>query len=157
MKKLNITKERFEKSRYFQRKYGKLEYVSESGNLYKTNKGKVLKFNESLDGGTDGYVATAKESKDSIENKSWFLAFYMCWPDTSEKPQDCAMFLTREEAIDWVITNFVEPVAKDMELEDDPEVSPDAIRRKLEERDWAWLDYDNTVFVKEIKFGDPKF
>lgn len=44
MKKLNITKERFEKSRYFQRKYGKLEYVSESGNLYKTNKGRILKF-----------------------------------------------------------------------------------------------------------------
>ena len=44
MKKLNITKERFEKSRYFQKKYGKLEYVSESGNLYKTNLGTVLKF-----------------------------------------------------------------------------------------------------------------
>jgi hypothetical protein len=47
MKKLKITKERFEKSRYFQKKYGKLEYVSESGRLFKTNKGKVLKFNES--------------------------------------------------------------------------------------------------------------
>lgn len=46
MKKLNITKERFEKSRYFQNKYGKLKYVSESGRLFKTNKGKVLKFNE---------------------------------------------------------------------------------------------------------------
>lgn len=46
MKKLNITKERFEKSRYFQKKYGKLEYVSESGNLYKTDKGKVLKFSK---------------------------------------------------------------------------------------------------------------
>ena len=39
MKKLNITKERFEKSRYFTRKYGTLEYVSESGRLYKTSKG----------------------------------------------------------------------------------------------------------------------
>ena len=44
MKKLNITKEQFNKSEYFQKKYGKLEYVSESGNLYKTNKGKILKF-----------------------------------------------------------------------------------------------------------------
>ena len=44
MKKLNITKERFEKSRYFTNKYGKLEYISESGNLYKTSRGKVLKF-----------------------------------------------------------------------------------------------------------------
>jgi hypothetical protein len=48
MKKLNITKERFEKSRYFQKKYGKLKYVSESGKLFKTSKGKVLKFNESV-------------------------------------------------------------------------------------------------------------
>ena len=46
MKKLNITKERFEKSNYFKRKYGKLEYVSESGKLFKTNKGKVLMFKE---------------------------------------------------------------------------------------------------------------
>lgn len=44
MRKLNITKERYEKSRYFNKKYGKLEYVSESGDVYKTDKGKVLKF-----------------------------------------------------------------------------------------------------------------
>ena len=44
LKKLNITKERFEKSRYFQKKYGTLKYVSESGKLFKTNKGKILKF-----------------------------------------------------------------------------------------------------------------
>ena len=49
MRKLNITKEQFEKSRYFQRKYGNLEYVSESGKLFKTNKGKVLMFKESTD------------------------------------------------------------------------------------------------------------
>lgn len=48
MKKLNITKEQFNRSRYFQRKYGKLEYVSESGKLFKTNKGNVLKFNENI-------------------------------------------------------------------------------------------------------------
>jgi len=44
MKKLNITKEQFNKSRYFKNKYGTLEYVSESGKLFKTNKGKVLTF-----------------------------------------------------------------------------------------------------------------
>ena len=44
MKKLNITKEAFEKSNYFKNKYGKLEYVSESGKLFKTNKGKILMF-----------------------------------------------------------------------------------------------------------------
>ena len=49
MKKLNITKERFEKSRYFTNKYGKLEYVSENGKVFKTNKGKVLMFKESYE------------------------------------------------------------------------------------------------------------
>ena len=48
MKKLNITKEQFNRSNYFQKKYGKLEYVSESGRLFKTSKGKVLKFNEAV-------------------------------------------------------------------------------------------------------------
>lgn len=46
MKRLNITKERFEKSRYFTRKYGTLEYVSESGKVYKTSKGNLIRFNE---------------------------------------------------------------------------------------------------------------
>lgn len=47
MKKLNITKEAFEKSNYFKNKYGELEYVSESGKVYKTDKGKILMFKES--------------------------------------------------------------------------------------------------------------
>ena len=49
MKKLNITKEQFNRSRYFKDKYGELEYVSESGRLFKTDKGKVLRFKESDD------------------------------------------------------------------------------------------------------------
>ena len=56
MKKLNITKEQFNRSRYFQKKYGTLEYVSESGKVYKTSKGRVLKFNESVDVPTTLYV-----------------------------------------------------------------------------------------------------
>lgn len=48
MKKLNITREGFEKSKYLQNKYGKLEYVSESGNLYKTETGNILKFKEKV-------------------------------------------------------------------------------------------------------------
>lgn len=48
MKKLNITKEHFENSRYFTKKYGTLEYVSESGKVFKTSKGKLLKFSESM-------------------------------------------------------------------------------------------------------------
>ena len=47
MKKLNITKDAFEKSKYFKNKYGELEYVSESGKVFKTEKGKILKFKES--------------------------------------------------------------------------------------------------------------
>lgn len=47
MKKLNITKKKFNESRYFQTKYGKLEYVSESGRVYKTSKGHVISFKES--------------------------------------------------------------------------------------------------------------
>ena len=49
MKKLNITKKQFGESKYFTDKYGKLEYVSESGQFYKTTKGEVLKFKESKD------------------------------------------------------------------------------------------------------------
>ena len=48
MKKLNITKKQFKESQYFTNKYGNLAYVSESGNLYKTDKGNVLKFKESV-------------------------------------------------------------------------------------------------------------
>ena len=48
MKKLNITKKKFSESKYFQTKYGKLKYISESGNVYKTDKGNVLIFNEEM-------------------------------------------------------------------------------------------------------------
>ena len=64
MKKLNITKEQFEKSRYFKNKYGKLEYVSESGKVFKTDKGKVLMFKESYDRGVSR--KTLKELKSAI-------------------------------------------------------------------------------------------
>ena len=70
MKKLNITKEAFEKSRYFTRKYGKLEYVSESGKLFKTNKGKVLMFKETYDfrNGTDEGKMLDEKLKEALEN-----------------------------------------------------------------------------------------
>lgn len=54
MRKLNITKDQFNESKYLQDKYGKLEYVSESGKLFKTDKGRVLKF--------------TKESADDLDN-----------------------------------------------------------------------------------------
>lgn len=55
MKKLNITKEQFNRSRYFKNKYGTLKYVSESGKVYKTSKGRVLKFNESVNSNSGEY------------------------------------------------------------------------------------------------------
>jgi hypothetical protein len=77
MKKLNVTKERFEKSMYFQKKYGKLEYVSESGKLFKTDKGKVLMFKEYMDSGArlpghrdDGACANLKAGEYCLQ-KSW--------------------------------------------------------------------------------------
>lgn len=42
MKKLNITKKQYDESKYFNNKYGALKFVSESGKLYKTDKGVVL-------------------------------------------------------------------------------------------------------------------
>ena len=42
MKKLNITKKQYEESKYFNKKYGALKFVSESGRLFKTDKGVVL-------------------------------------------------------------------------------------------------------------------
>ena len=67
MKKLNITKDKFTESKYFTTKYGKLEYVSESGNVYKTDKGKVLKFKESKnlvnEGAGAGYTVEIKGLK----------------------------------------------------------------------------------------------
>ena len=44
VKTLKVTKEHFEKSRYFNRKYGKLKYVNESGTIFKTEKGHLMKF-----------------------------------------------------------------------------------------------------------------
>ena len=43
MKKLNITKKQYSESKYLQKKYGKLEYVSESGKVFKTSKGHLIK------------------------------------------------------------------------------------------------------------------
>ena len=44
MKKLGITKEQVEESAELKNQYGNLAYVNESGRLYKTDKGRILKF-----------------------------------------------------------------------------------------------------------------
>ena len=67
MKKLNITKKQFSESKYFTTKYGKLEYVSESGDTYKTSKGHVLKFVNESD---SEYKETANEIEMLLKSKT---------------------------------------------------------------------------------------
>lgn len=69
MKKLNITKDKFTESKYFTTKYGKLEYVSESGNVYKTSKGHVLKFVNESDSDSE-YKDTANEIEMLLKSKT---------------------------------------------------------------------------------------
>lgn len=57
MKKLNITKKQYDESKYFTNKYGNLKYMSESGKLYKTDKGVVL----ALEATEDDEEAKGKE------------------------------------------------------------------------------------------------
>jgi len=73
MKKLNITKEQFNRSRYFKNKYGNLEYVSESGKLFKTNKGKVLMFKESASAGFEKFCEELKTKFSDIDGVKIYL------------------------------------------------------------------------------------
>lgn len=82
MKTLNITKERFEESRYFQKKYGKLEFVSESGDVYKTESGDIIKFAaEKKDAGING------KNKESLSKKSFSQEPYNDIDDEIETPK----------------------------------------------------------------------
>lgn len=74
MKKLNITKKQYDESKYFNKKYGALKFVSESGKLYKTDKGVVLALegteNQPAEGddaqGAEGGAQKADESLKDI-------------------------------------------------------------------------------------------
>ena len=93
MKKLNITKEQFNKSRYFKNKYGKLEYVSESGRLFKTNKGKVLMFKEGRDPDFDDdldndYYDGGHLDADE-DNPKFAIGDKVIWNDSLWKVIDC--------------------------------------------------------------------
>ena len=90
MKKLNITKEQFNRSRYFKNKYGKLEYVSESGKLFKTNKGNVLKFKESWN--KDDYDDQPRKFRPKFDigekvslTRSFYREFYDYYNDDPKK------------------------------------------------------------------------
>ena len=88
MKKLNITKEAFEKSKYFKNKYGTLEYVSESGKVFKTNKGKILMFKEGF--------------KDIMKSAGNLFKNYTLIPATLPKKGDiCDMWHYYNELDSW--------------------------------------------------------
>ena len=77
MKKLNITKEQYDESKYFKEKYGALKFVSESGKLYKTDKGVVLALeskdddeptDDIIDGGDEGGDEEVTVKKEDLAN-----------------------------------------------------------------------------------------
>jgi len=108
MKKLNITKEQFNKSRYFKNKYGELEYVSESGRLFKTNKGKVLMFRESWM--KDDFDAIEKKWRPKFDigekvslTKEFYEEFYNYYNDVPEKFTKGAYSLDDIPEDGWII------------------------------------------------------
>ena len=69
MKKINITKKQYDESKYFTKKYGALKYVSESGKLYKTDKGVVLALEGKECQGGDCTKDKKNESIDDLKAK----------------------------------------------------------------------------------------
>lgn len=77
MKKLPITRKQFTESKYFQKKYGKLEYVSESGKFFKTDKGRILKFMEETTYGLSN-DELEKELADELDDPhDWDVIYYV--------------------------------------------------------------------------------
>ena len=151
MKKLNITKEAFEKSKYFKHKYGKLEYVSESGKLFKTDKGKILKFKESTkkfgkkftkESSTDDIYGFYEWLKDSTQYDSGIHVHYYDNEDGSETVE-----LRFDDRYQW--DDEVE--AGNMSKEDDAGVQ-DWIRlleKKAFKNHWAFdtEEYDGEFII----------
>lgn len=145
MNKLNITKERFEKSRYFQRKYGKLEYVSESGKLYKTNKGKILKFKESIkdiapgiqDWGTTVYIEDLGAELDWKEVFGFVKA-------------DCRLYPLLEEDIG--VKPYEEP--SDRQIRNWIKTKPENFIDYLKE--FGYYDYANGTDRDDLEYESTK-
>lgn len=70
MKKLNITKKQYDESKYFNKKYGSLKYVSESGKLFKTDKGVVLALEGTETQGADaqGAEGDGQQTDESLKD-----------------------------------------------------------------------------------------
>ena len=127
MKKLNITKKQYDESKYFNTKYGALKFVSESGKLYKTDKGVVIALESKEDDegdeepkGDDDEVTTPGEVKTPGEGEE----------EITVKKEDLATAL--QDVIDTVkdiaADNDVELPGEekedDGEEDDDDEVLP---------------------------------
>ena len=133
MKKLPITKEAFEKSKYFTKKYGKLEYVSESGKLFKTNKGKIMKFKESIDNG----------------GEKIFLAG--CYNHEGGDVYEVEPAYSIDEAIDYIVETFIEDKSRrDPDFPEEFDVN--TVRRELKEKGWTKLDDFNIAFISSFSF-----
>ena len=70
MKTLNITKKQYGESKYFTKKYGTLKYVSESGKVYKTDKGNLISFVEAKGSKYDGIENSWDKIKSVVESTS---------------------------------------------------------------------------------------
>ena len=68
MKTLNITKKQYDESKYFNKKYGSLKFVSEDGKIYKTDKGNLIQFSEKSD--FDGIENSWGRIKEVVESTS---------------------------------------------------------------------------------------
>lgn len=151
MKKLNITKEQFNRSRYFKHKYGKLEYVSESGKLFKTSKGKLLKFKESSKKFGKKFNEGLTKHTDTI-----YIASYVCMDDFDDA-QESKLFDDKDEAIEWLFDKFIRQGWEDMgigpEEDEEPEFRESGIKESLDRNGWAWIDFDNMVFLNTVTYN----
>ena len=121
MKKLPITKESFEKSKYFTNKYGKLEYVSESGKLFKTEKGNILKFKESI-----------KDIAPGIQD--WGSTIYV-EPLEVEMSWDDVYYIVKKDCRQYPL------LEKELGLEPHEEPSDEQIREWIETNPKSFMDY----------------
>jgi hypothetical protein len=68
MKKLNITKKQYDESKYFNKKYGALKYVSESGKFFKTDKGVVLALEGTESQGAESSEGDGQTTDESLKD-----------------------------------------------------------------------------------------
>ena len=111
MKKLNITRKQFVESKYFKNKYGNLEYVSESGKLFKTSKGKVLKFKEAREDASveSGWFNEIGE----LTPPDWAIDEFGIDPDKSPLPEECVRACSHPGRVDDDVSVWVDELKFD--------------------------------------------